>query len=229
MIMKQFTREIYIDSAFAGHFSSLFSAFTFLFVVGTSWLVGGVQKDFFHLSYQGILLFTLCLGLITVLHELLHFLGFLLISKHRPKDVRLHCSLREGIISCHSKIPVQVGSHRKVLLLPFLLLGILPLPLALFSNHFFFSALVAASLSSSSYDLLLALRLKSVEDRSLLLDHPSLPGFYVYDGRQPEIDLSDYKPIRTPQIKLLQTLKIVYVAFISLTISQTMVFLLTGL
>ncbi|MFO7896720.1 MAG: DUF3267 domain-containing protein [Candidatus Cloacimonadales bacterium] len=127
-------------------------------------------------NYLQIPYFLLILILGSVLHEFLHALGFLLLGRIKLSDLKLGIIWRYLTPYAHCKIAVSARVYRFALLLPYLLLGILPVMLSYLFSLVWLNIYGTIFCLLAGGDLLVFWLIRRVQSEEKLLDHPNLCG-----------------------------------------------------
>lgn len=139
------------------------------------WFIWGIS-DF---EITSILIVFVVYILFIFLHELLHLFGYIFIGKAKTTQVKLGIIWKYLMPYAHCKIPMKITHYKISILLPFIL-GIVPLMFAfLYGNGFWF--VIGFLMSTGSLgDFLILWMLKGYPKETLVQDHPSKIGCYVY-------------------------------------------------
>lgn len=143
----------------------------FYWMVGSEKWLQGLNSVYLSLPW-----FILILLLGSLFHELLHALGFLIFGRVKLSHLKLGIIWRYLTPYAHCKIAVSARAYRFALLLPFFLLGVLPV---IFSYLF---GLVWLNIYGTIFcllaggDLLVFWLIRHVPSQYKLQDHPTLCG-----------------------------------------------------
>ncbi|MGN7177094.1 diaminopimelate epimerase [Paenibacillus sp. FSL R5-0490] len=133
------------------------------------------------IDLMGMLLFLAGMVVIVILHEAIHLAGFHYIGGVPWKEMSWGVNLKMGIAYAHAKQPVTVQQMKKVLMLPFIPTGLLPLILGVVLNTPGLSVLGAILTVGCMGDLVLYQKLLKFPNDALVIDHPTKPQFTVYE------------------------------------------------
>jgi hypothetical protein len=134
-----------------------------------------------NFNLAGFLLFLAGMIVIIILHEAIHLAGFRYIGGVPWKEMSWGVNLKLGVAYAHAKRPVTVHQMKKVLLLPFIPTGLLPIVLGIAMNLPSLSILGALLTAGCFGDLVLYQKLLRFSNDSLVIDHPTKPQFTVYE------------------------------------------------
>ncbi|EWG08670.1 DUF3267 domain-containing protein [Cytobacillus firmus] len=134
-----------------------------------------------YFDLTGMLLFFAGMVFIVIFHEAIHLAGFRYIGGVPWKEMSWGVNLKLGVAYAHAKQPVTVQQMKKVLMLPFIPTGILPLVLGIVLNMPGLSILGAILTVGCFGDLVLYKKLLKFPNDALVIDHPSKPQFTVYE------------------------------------------------
>lgn len=127
----------------------------------------------------GNLLAVPLLLLLIYLHERIHYETFRLLGGLRREDLVLGVHWRLLTPYVHVKRPVPIRAYRASLLAPFVLLGVLPLVLALARADLTLLVVAVIMWCASYGDLAVWIRLLSLPTGALCEDHPTKAGCVV--------------------------------------------------
>ncbi|EEL32213.1 MULTISPECIES: DUF3267 domain-containing protein [Bacillus cereus group] len=154
----------------------------FALAIGISFLhalfLGGFQVEF-----TLPVMFLLIIGMIVLIciHEAIHLIGFRYIGGVPWSELTWGVNWKLGVAYAHSKQVITVKQMKKVLMLPFLPTGILPIVLGLAMNLEPLSFLGVLLTASCIGDIALYQKVSKFPDDALVKDHPSKPQFTVYE------------------------------------------------
>ncbi|MGR5968167.1 DUF3267 domain-containing protein [Bacillus paranthracis] len=159
---------------------SLLIIFALAFGIGYLhiFLSGGVQIEF-----TLPVMFLLIIGMIVFvcIHEAIHLIGFRYIGGVPWSELTWGVNWKLGAAYAHSKKEITVKQMKKVLMLPFLPTGILPIVLGLAMNLEPLSFLGILLTAGCMGDIALYQKVSKFPDDALVKDHPSKPQFTVYE------------------------------------------------
>ncbi|MGE7856889.1 MULTISPECIES: DUF3267 domain-containing protein [Bacillus] len=159
-------------------------AFLIIFVLafGISFLhallSGGVQ---FEITLPTMFLFIIAMLALICIHEAIHLIGFRYIGGVPWSELKWGVNWKLGVAYAHSKKEITVKQMKKVLMLPFLPTGILPIVLGLAMNLEPLSFLGILLTAGCIGDIALYQKVSKFPDDALVKDHPSKPQFTVYE------------------------------------------------
>ncbi|SCM98079.1 Uncharacterized protein BWINRASL_04630 [Bacillus mycoides] len=143
-----------------------------------SLLSGGVQVEITLLT---MFLFIIAMIVLICIHEAIHLIGFRYIGGVPWSELKWGVNLKLGVAYAHSKRAITVKQMKKVLMLPFLPTGILPIVLGLVMNLEPLSFLGILLTAGCIGDIVLYQKVLKFPDDALVKDHPSKPQFTVYE------------------------------------------------
>jgi len=142
----------------------------------------GTKKMEFTLYLLNLLLFLALLIASIVVHELIHGLTWMWLGKKPFSAVKFNVQWKTLTPYAHLKEPIEINVYRIGGFMPGFILGILPFILSLVlgdNNLFLFSVIQTAAASG---DWLILWILRNVKSGTLVEDHPSRVGCYVYQS-----------------------------------------------
>lgn len=135
----------------------------------------------FTITFLGFFLFLVSMVLLTVLHEAIHLFGFRFIGGVPWKDLAWGVNWKLGVAYAHSKNTVTVSQFKKVLMLPFLPTGLLPLCLGIFLNFTQLTLIGVILTVGCIGDVIMYRELRAFPDDATVLDHSTKPQFTVFE------------------------------------------------
>ena len=154
---------------------SLLIIFALAFGIGYLhiFLSGGVQ---FEITLPTMFLLIIGMIVFVCIHEAIHLIGGVPWS-----ELTWGVNWKLGVAYAHSKKEITVKQMKKVLMLPFLPTGILPIVLGLAMNLEPLSFLGILLTAGCIGDIVLYQKVSKFPDDALVKDHPSKPQFTVYE------------------------------------------------
>lgn len=135
------------------------------------------------LSDKGFLIIglTCILGIFLsiILHEGIHAIVFMFTTKCSFSCIKF--GIKDGNPYCHCSEKMRVKHYTLSLLAPFIILGILPSIIGVYTNEISLTIFGIFNIISSAGDLCIRSLLKSCPKNSFIEDHPCEIGFYLYE------------------------------------------------
>jgi fatty acid desaturase len=156
-----------------------------LAIIGFSVVLLGVPfyliwKPVLVITWQGALLFSLLFIAGVAMHELIHGIFFGLFAESGFSSVRFGFTREYLTPYCHCNEPLKVKHYSLAALMPALLLGLLPMVVAFFVGSLFWLLFGIVFLSAAAGDLMVVWILRKETSETLVHDHVSEPGCWVY-------------------------------------------------
>lgn len=132
---------------------------------------------FYSYGYWNILFIFLTVIFSVILHELIHGLTFSFYCKQKFKSIKYGIIWKSIMPYCNCQEELKVKYYKIGVIMPFLILGILPLVLSIFLKSlilFFYSYF---SIITASGDLIIFFFLLKESNSTLILDHPCKIGY----------------------------------------------------
>ncbi len=126
-----------------------------------------------------ILAFMLGILLSIVLHEGIHAIVFIFATKRGFSCIKF--GIKDGNPYCHCSEKMKVKHYITSLLAPFIILGIFPSIIGIYTNEIILTILGVFNIISSAGDLCIRSLLKSCPKNNFIEDHPCEIGFYLYE------------------------------------------------
>lgn len=141
-------------------------------------LFGAVELT---LNLTGFLLFLVAMIVFVCIHEAIHLIGFRYIGGVPKEELAWGVNWKMGVAYAHAKKPITVKQMKKVLLLPFIPTGLLPLVIGVSFNYFPLSLMGVILTVGCVGDFILYQKLLKFPEHALVQDHPSKPQLTVYE------------------------------------------------
>lgn len=137
------------------------------------------QGASFRISLPGLVILLVAFLLSIIVHELLHGLGWGLFCKQGFKSIRFGVMWKMLTPYCHCKEALSFWPYFCGGMLPFFILGLIPLIIALVIGSPLLLAFSFLSILGAGGDLTIMGMLMKHRN-ALIVDHPSDCGFYAY-------------------------------------------------
>ena len=139
-----------------------------------------VVNDIHASSYSLIFFLALVFGI--VLHELIHGIFWAAFTKEGFKSIKFGIMPASKFFSpyCHCKEPLKLNHYRLGAIMPLVILGIIPTIISICIGSLFIFGLGVFFISSACGDILIFKKTLKEKKDSLLFDHPSEAGYYIY-------------------------------------------------
>lgn len=125
-----------------------------------------------------IVLTVILLGI--VLHELLHALGWVFFTKHGVRSIKFGFMVKMLTPYCHCREPLKWSHYVIGALLPGVVLGLFPAIIAIFIGNFALLGLGLFFILAAMGDVMIFAKLLHEDRDSLIEDHPTEAGYFVY-------------------------------------------------
>ncbi|CUB09062.1 hypothetical protein BN2127_JRS1_00846 [Bacillus cereus] len=142
-------------------------------------LLGEFQLEITLLT---MFLFIIAMIALVCIHEAIHLIGFRYIGGVPWSELKWGVNWKLGVAYAHSKHAITVKQMKKVLMLPFLPTGILPIVIGVAMNMPSISFLGILLTAGCIGDMVLYQKVSKFPDDALVQDHPSKPQFTVYES-----------------------------------------------
>lgn len=129
-----------------------------------------------NMSFYG---FALLFGILA--HELIHMIAWALFAKKPLSVFKLGFQWKTFTPYAHCKEPMDIRPYRIGSFAPGLLLGILPWLVSLFTGDLLLFIFGLLYTTAAGGDLLILWIIRNVKPNTLVEDHPSNAGCYVYE------------------------------------------------
>lgn len=125
--------------------------------------------------------FIAVLALGIVVHELIHGITWGRYCKQGRKSITFGVKWKQLMPYCHCSEPLKKRDYLTGVLMPFLVVGILPLLASPLLGCLDMCLLGIIFIASAAGDLMIAWRLRKENPTNTILDHPTEPGYLVYE------------------------------------------------
>ena len=133
-----------------------------------------------------------------ILHELLHYVGFLCSKKVKPKDLQLGMCLEKGIFYCMCKKQINKRDILVALLFPLTFIGIVTLIIGYIFKSPLLILLSVVNISGAIGDILMTIQILRMPNTIKYTDVDDCAGYYL-------ITTEDISNIKTSGLKLFST------------------------
>jgi hypothetical protein len=138
-------------------------------------------KDIFiryHVWSALIIILVLIFGIIA--HELIHGIVWAKFTKNGFKSIKFGIIWKMITPYCHSKEPLKVQQYTLGAIMPAIILGFIPVILSIVVGNIALLAFGIIFILSASGDFYVIYTLRNEKKDTLIEDHPSEVGYYVY-------------------------------------------------
>lgn len=120
--------------------------------------------------------------LVIPLHEGLHAVGFLLLSKAPKENVKFGFHKQYYMPYCHcANFENTKFGYISTMMLPNIILTIISVVILFFTNNLFWSLIASSVISSGAGDYYMAYLVSKYKNTAKFIDHPNEPGFFVIE------------------------------------------------
>lgn len=158
--------------------ANLLAVVLFAVVAVAGWAIMYSLWDNLHFGGIDSLIFLVGIVLGLVVHELVHGVTWLLLLKKGFSH--LSFGLMTGAVYCHIDVPMDKRKYAIGALMPLLLVGVVPWVAAILSGCLTWMLVGAVMISGAIGDIMIVWTLRSEPASTLVYDHPSEAGCYVY-------------------------------------------------
>ena len=139
-----------------------------------------IDEIFGGFGYRSLLFFIVMIVGVFV-HELIHGVVFACFAKSGWKSIRFGILRKMFTPYCHCSEPMRIPEYMLGAMMPCIILGIIPSVVALFIGSLLLLLLGIFFIAAAAGDIWMTWLLTKENPKSLVLDHPSEAGFYVFD------------------------------------------------
>ncbi len=116
-----------------------------------------------------------------VVHELIHGLTWAYYAQKGWKSISFGVMWKMLTPYCHCDEPMRIPGYMMGSMMPCIILGVIPAVVALFIGNLPLLAWGILFIASAAGDIWMTWLLTKENPKSLVLDHPSEAGFYIFD------------------------------------------------
>lgn len=135
-------------------------------------------EAFRSLPFGTVSLFLLFFVVGVVVHELIHGLTWMLVTRSGFRHLRF--GIMAGGVYCHIDVPMTKRKYVAGALMPLLLLGIIPFVVSFFAGSFILMMLGATLTACAMGDVMIVWVIRKERPDTLVYDHPTEGGCVVY-------------------------------------------------
>ena len=175
-------RKVAIDIGKANVFAIVIMvAAAIVFMVPFFWIWKGVPMERLLGTWMGWILFSICMIVGIVVHELIHGITWACFAKSGWRSISFGVMWKQLTPYCHCVEPMRITAYMWGAMMPCIILGILPAISALFLGNLILLAFGIMFIAAAAGDIWMTWLLTKEDPRSLVLDHPTEAGFYIID------------------------------------------------
>ena len=116
-----------------------------------------------------------------LLHELIHVFTWKWLARLPRDELRLGFHWKTLTPYAHCKVPIKLSPYRWGAVMPLLLLGVLPYLAGLLTGNGYLATFGVIFISAAAGDMLILWTLRRVPAESMVQDHSTAAGCYVYE------------------------------------------------
>lgn len=136
------------------------------------------DRNAFDLLSSVLILIAVVLGI--AVHEGIHGIVAATYARNGWKSIRFGAIWKYLVFYCHCKDPLRVKQYRRVLLMPYFVLGLVPTLIALATGNYWLLVFGMIFQGVAFGDVAMFYLLRKEHRETLVLDHPSKPGYIIY-------------------------------------------------
>ena len=116
------------------------------------------------------------------LHELIHGIFFAIFSENKFKSVKFGIMPAKKLFSpyCHCKEVLNIKHYQIAIIMPLIILGLIPAIVSIINGNILLFFWGIIFIVAGCGDILIWIKTLRYKNNSLILDHPSEAGYYVY-------------------------------------------------
>ena len=149
---------------------------------------------YFNLTYNKVLIM---IGYF-ILHELLHYIGYLINKNVKNKDLCLGMCLEKGVMYCRCTNEISRTAVMISLLTPFTVMGIISLIISYIFDMPFLAFLSVSNIAGSYFDILMFIQMLKMPKDIKFAEYDECDAYYIISNK-------DLTNIKTKGISLVET------------------------
>lgn len=149
---------------------------------------------YFNLTYNKVLIM---IGYF-ILHELLHYIGYLINKNVKNKDLCLGMCLEKGVMYCRCTNEISRTAVMISLLTPFTVIGIISLIISYIFDMPFLAFLSVSNMAGSYFDILMFIQMLKMPKDIKFAEYDECDAYYIISNK-------DLTNIKTKGISLVET------------------------
>lgn len=149
---------------------------------------------YFNLTYNKVLIM---IGYF-ILHELLHYIGYLINKNVKNKDLCLGMCLEKGVMYCRCTNEISRTAVMISLLTPFTVIGIISLIISYIFDMPFLAFLSVSNIAGSYFDILMFIQMLKMPKDIKFAEYDECDAYYIISNK-------DLTNIKTKGISLVET------------------------
>ena len=149
---------------------------------------------YFNLTYNKVLIM---IGYF-ILHELLHYIGYLINKNVKNKDLCLGMCLEKGVMYCRCTNEISRTAVMISLLTPFTVIGIISLIISYIFDMPFLAFLSVSNIAGSYFDILMFIQMLKMPKDIKFAEYDECDAYYIISNK-------DLTNIKTKGISLVKT------------------------
>lgn len=149
---------------------------------------------YFNLTYNKVLIM---IGYF-ILHELLHYIGYLINKNVKNKDLCLGMCLEKGVMYCRCTNEISKTAVMISLLTPFTVIGIISLIISYIFDMPFLAFLSVSNMAGSYFDILMFIQMLKMPKDIKFAEYDECDAYYIISNK-------DLTNIKTKGISLVET------------------------
>lgn len=122
-----------------------------------------------------------------LVHELIHGIAWAIFAKNGFKSISFGANWRQMILYCHCSEPLKVRHYAIGALAPLFILGIIPAIVGIIILNPYWELFGIAFIACAIGDIMVAWKLRKENPENTILDHPSEPGYLVYEPEEEDV------------------------------------------
>lgn len=122
-----------------------------------------------------------------LVHELIHGIAWAIFAKNGFKSISFGIMWKYLMPYCHCSEPLKVRHYAIGALAPLVILGIIPAIIGIIILNPYWELFGICFITSAIGDIMVAWKLRKENPENTILDHPSEPGYLVYEPEEEDI------------------------------------------
>ena len=153
--------------------------------LNVEFVISTMPLDIARWAFYLVVAIILVVGMLV--HELIHGVVAAIFAKNGFKSISFGAHWKYLMFYCHCSEPLKVGQYNIVLLAPLVILGIIPAIVGIIILNPYWELFGICFITVAIGDIMVAWKLRKENPENTILDHPSEPGYLVYEPEEDDV------------------------------------------
>lgn len=176
------TKKAYVIVVIMALIFALPMGFVYVSIWYGNWNFNSSTALSINITLWNIVIGLLVLFILSILHELLHAIGFLIFGKVNWSNIAFGVKWKSLTAYGYCKIPVKALVYLIALILPTIILGVIPLTISLLIKAKYLYVIGTLMMVGGFGDMIVVWMIRAVPKERMLIDHPRKLGCVMVTG-----------------------------------------------